>query len=345
MKVILYATNVHEGGGARLLDALISADAPALERLVVVDARYALPQTQRPDVRIRRVPATIYGRSRMEWDLKALARQADAVVCMGNLPPLFRLAPPVTLFLQNRLLLDAPLKGYEPKVKLRIAVERLWLRMRVRNARNVVVQTVAMQRAVQQTLGVATHVVPFLPNLPAEAPSASLAGDKRKFDFLYVSSGLPHKNHLRLVESWRLLAQQNIRPSLCLTVSRAAHADLCRRLDEAIANDRLDITNLGDLPPKRVQALYHEARALIYPSLTESFGLPLFEAAAAKMPIIAAELDYVRDALDPAQTFDPRSPVSIARAVKRQLNIPDNKAAPCGAAEFLRVVLAGSRST
>ncbi|MGH8848481.1 MAG: glycosyltransferase, partial [Polaromonas sp.] len=40
-------------------------------------------------------------------------------------------------------------------------------------------------------------------------------------------------------------------------------------------------------------------------------------------PILASELDYVRDVCSPVQTFDPASPVSIARAVKRFLAVPE----------------------
>ena len=72
-------------------------------------------------------------------------------------------------------------------------------------------------------------------------------------------------------------------------------------------------------------ALYANSRALIFPSKSESFGLPLVEAANMGLPIIAAELDYVRDVCIPVQTFDPDSPVSIARAVRRFLSAPE----PC----------------
>ena len=64
--------------------------------------------------------------------------------------------------------------------------------------------------------------------------------------------------------------------------------------------------------------------ALIYPSKIESFGLPLIEADAMNLPIIAAELDYVRDICSPTQTFDPNSSISIARAIMRFLNIKND---------------------
>jgi hypothetical protein len=39
--------------------------------------------------------------------------------------------------------------------------------------------------------------------------------------------------------------------------------------------------------------------------------------------VIAAELDVVRDILDPAQTFDPLSPISMARAVMRFMRVEE----------------------
>ena len=45
--------------------------------------------------------------------------------------------------------------------------------------------------------------------------------------------------------------------------------------------------------------------------------LPLLEAARAGVRIVASERDCVRDVCRPHETFDPESPVSIARAVAR----------------------------
>ena len=59
------------------------------------------------------------------------------------------------------------------------------------------------------------------------------------------------------------------------------------------------------------------SKALIFPSKYESFGLPLIEASKMHIPIIASELDFVRDVCNPIQTFDPNSAISIARAINR----------------------------
>ncbi len=85
--------------------------------------------------------------------------------------------------------------------------------------------------------------------------------------------------------------------------------------------------------------LYLRAGALIYPSFSESLGLPLLEAQAAGLPVLASERDYVRDLLEPDETFDPASPLSIARAVKRHPGRPEAPLKMLNASQFRDVIL------
>jgi glycosyltransferase involved in cell wall biosynthesis len=97
----------------------------------------------------------------------------------------------------------------------------------------------------------------------------------------------------------------------------------------------LKIWNEGALSHSEVLSLYNSIDALIYPSTFESFGLPLIEARQAGLRVLAPEMDYVRDVLDPEQTFDPQSPVSIARAVKRFLGVAEYPLPLIDAREFI----------
>ena len=57
------------------------------------------------------------------------------------------------------------------------------------------------------------------------------------------------------------------------------------------------------------------------------------------MPVLASEMDYVRDVLDPEQTFDPISVTSIARAIKRFMGVFEQPLPLQNATEFLNHVL------
>jgi glycosyltransferase involved in cell wall biosynthesis len=54
---------------------------------------------------------------------------------------------------------------------------------------------------------------------------------------------------------------------------------------------------LTGLPDGAVASLLLGARALLFPSLAEGFGLPLVEAAALGTPVIASDLPVIREVL------------------------------------------------
>jgi glycosyltransferase involved in cell wall biosynthesis len=337
MKLIVHAPNLHQGGGrALLVPLLVAAEGQSMQ--AILDARLGLPHGF-PESRVAmRVAPSLMGRVAAERRLRELAGADDTVLCFGNLPPLFPVRGRVILFLQNRYLLTRRrLSGFGLGTRLRITAERRWLRARVKAATDVIVQSPSMAREAKRELGVTARVLPFIPGtLPAPAPAPALRTPR--YDFLYVASGEPHKNHRALVEAWRILALEELRPGLCLTLDPAIDQGLLSWIEAQAQASQLRIENAGPLSRDALEQLYGQAGALVYPSEFEAFGLPLIEAAAAGLPILAPELDYVRDVTTPAQTFDPTSPVSIARAVKRHLGKDENPARLLTPAAFLRAL-------
>jgi glycosyltransferase involved in cell wall biosynthesis len=243
------------------------------------------------------------------------------------------------LFLQNRYLCEpVPFGGFGIAVRLRIGVERLWLRRRLANVSRVIVQTPSMRESVLRHLRTDAAVVAFAADAGARAEPRPAARPPAK-RFLYPASADPHKNHAALIEAWRRLRAEGIEAELHLTLPR--HVPMAREVERRAQREGLSIVNHGEVEPSRMRELYALADALIFPSLRESFGLPLAEAQAAGLPIIAAERDYVRDVAEPAQTFDPASAVSIARAVRRFMGAPEPPAPIISAAAFIERLLAG----
>jgi glycosyltransferase involved in cell wall biosynthesis len=255
----------------------------------------------------------------------------------------------VVVFVQNRLLIgECDYTAYAPRTAARLMAERFVARaFRVRVHRYFV-QTPSMARELEQwwrpsrrgNAMPAVEIVPFaaMKSMPDEGEVRNAYAE---WDFVYVADGLAHKNHRRLFESWSLLAAQGLRPTLALTLS-ARDLALKREVQRLRTQEALQIVDLGELPQTRVMALYRSARALIFPSLSESFGLPLIEAKHCGIPIIASERDFVRDVCRPVQTFDPLSPVSIARAVCRFLGEDDAPVVRVEPAMFWRELLTDS---
>lgn len=333
-KVIVHAPNVHCGGGLVLLRSLLAASHSSV-KWIQLDRRIDPQLSSTIHVDAHYVDPRLVSRFKAEWRLWKKAEKGDIVLCFHGLPPVWSLRAQVVVFLQNRLLVTQNIpKGYPIKTYIRLLVERMMLRFLSSNIDKVIVQTPSMARDVRRVLGSAIDIVvtPFAPILEQRP-----VFDKRKFDFVYVAGDEAHKNHSVLLEAWRLLAESGVKPSLAITVP--VNSSLARAVTKKSALSHLNITNLGHLQFRQIVELYGSSSALIYPSTVESFGLPLVEASQYGLAILAPEMDYVRDVVEPVQTFDPRSPVSIARAVKRYLDVSDPPLTIKTSREFLAEVV------
>jgi len=75
---------------------------------------------------------------------------------------------------------------------------------------------------------------------------------------------------------------------------------------------------LGFVPDEDFAALYTAARALIFPSFHEGFGIPPLEAMACGTPVIAANRPAIPEVVgDAALLIDPESPESLRAALRK----------------------------
>ncbi len=334
MRLVLHAPNIHQGGGLVLLSELITV-VPA-KSFLILDVRIGIPLDKLKAFDVYFVKPTIWSRFKAEWKLKFTAGKSDKVLCFGNLPPLFSLKADVTLFLQNRFTIDNSvfLKGFSRRIRARITLERGWFLLRKKNVERFIVQSKSMQKIVRSVLGCDAKVLPFPKHISSVSQDV-VSDNIKEIDFVYIATGEPYKNHEKLILAWVELAGCGIFPSLYLTVNKNTHPSLCSWIEEISLKHNLKLTNLGFVPREEILSLYQKATALIFPSLVESFGLPLVEADQLGLPIIASELDYVRDVVCPKETFNPESTISIVRAVRRFLCRPEPATPLLAAEEFI----------
>lgn len=332
--MIVHAPNIHQGGGKVLLLAL-TTNSP-LPILFHHDSRLS----DLPDLPIgshsTAFAPSILSRLIAELCLMRRARVGQVVLCMGNLPPLFPNRGNCLVFLQNCFLADQDLdtSRFSRMVRLRIAIERFWLRRFHRNCR-FVVQSESMALALYKTVGISASVVPFISSPESSYPvNTGQSKHCPQFDFIYPASGEPHKNHDTLFAAWVILAQQGIFPSLRLTLDNLTFS----RFQPTIEKHNLQVIN-APYASSELESAFRSARALLFPSLCESFGLPLKEAQNFGLAVLASERDFVRDQINPEQSFDPTSALSLARAVRRYLEVPSVTPQLLTPAEFWSVVL------
>lgn len=316
MRLIIHAPNINSGGGKMLIvDLLKHVDQTVI---LLVDARFDRLAKLNKNIEVIRVKPNLYSRLAAEFHLMRLCKRDDIVLCFGNLPPLLPVPGHVTTYVQNRYLVDSQAGSFNfTRQGLKIFIEKIWLKYFLRNSA-VFVQTETMKLLTEKALKTQVRIMPFFPSDFVIKKQKA----EQKYDYLYVATGEGHKNHRRLINAWLLLAGNNIYPSLRLTLCKIRDKALLSWIEQQARVHQLNIVNEPVLQD-RVSDLYAEAGALIYPSLFESFGLPLLEAKANNLPIIASERDYVRDVIIPDYTFDPTSGRSIFRAVLRYEGIEE----------------------
>lgn len=155
--------------------------------------------------------------------------------------------------------------------------------------------------------GLAPLVAP-LGVTPAAPDAAALPFRPGPPYFLALGTIEPRKDHALLLDVWdrfhATLPEAGI-PRLVIAGRRGwRNGDVFRRLDSAPFIGRT-VIEANDLPDGAVAALLRGAAALLAPSRAEGFGLPVLEAAAAGVPVIAVDLPVTRELLGDWPVYAP----------------------------------------
>ena len=73
---------------------------------------------------------------------------------------------------------------------------------------------------------------------------------------------------------------------------------------------------VGGVPLEETVHFYRAADVFVYPSLNETFGLPILEAMACGCPVVTSDISAMPETAGGAAVLaDPKDPASIARAI------------------------------
>lgn len=141
-------------------------------------------------------------------------------------------------------------------------------------------------------LPLATVAWPGITAMPAMSQPASAEST-----FVVLGTIEARKNHAVLLELWRRMIDATDGkpvPQLVIVGRRGWQAErVFARLDSGEFGDR--VLEVGPVDDRRLTELLATTRALLFPSHAEGFGIPLVEALAAGVPVIASDLATFRE--------------------------------------------------
>jgi hypothetical protein len=184
-----------------------------------------------------------------------------------------------------------------------------------------IVQTDIVEKSLINQFPQLKHLISVLP-MPADKiyESASIRNlNNSKLECFYPASFYTHKNHEIIFEF-----AKNITDSL-----KKIHISITIEKNNNYFSNNEFITNLGPLTKDEVFNKYAQVDVLLFPSLKESYGLPLIEAMKMNLYIVCADLPYARWLCgDQAKYFNPYDTSSLKLALEEVIYDKNNSIKP-----------------
>jgi glycosyltransferase involved in cell wall biosynthesis len=139
----------------------------------------------------------------------------------------------------------------------------------------------------------------------------------RKPFVLFVSSLWPYKNCDGLLRAWALARGELGDRSLAI-VGPGRDEKYLAGLHSLAAELGIsgDVVFVGGVPLEETVSFYQAADVFVYPSLNETFGLPILEAMACGCPVVTSDTSAMPETAGGAAVLsNPKDPASIARAI------------------------------
>ena len=312
---LIDATYINETGGKTLLNYIIDRlIEKGLEKkfYFILDDRL---KSNYPKINFEFIKAS--EKNRLKF-YKKTNNKFSKVFCFANVPPPLKLNIETYIYFQNDLLIDLKETDFSLFKKSIFLIKRLYIKLKDRSNYNWIVQTELIKEKLNNKIVKDKSRIQVLPFYFDDFKE--LKNHKQTNSFLYVSGFLPHKNHVRLIKAF-VIAAENQKENIFLNLTLKSENFIHLMKSFAKIPSNLIIENLGILDLEEINLVYEKNQNLIFPSLKESFGLPLIEATLKNLNVISSNLDYVSYVIEPTLIFNPLDIEDISNSILKTLTL------------------------
>jgi glycosyltransferase involved in cell wall biosynthesis len=335
-KVAIDASSAGSGGAIRYLSKIcpsLGEASPETTFYLIARSsqRSRLPSLPPNFRRIGMPESTRFRPYRLWWlqfILPKILRQLDIDVLLGSSDVTStRSFCPLLLVIHNYNPFSPMTKRiWDRKTRVRLALQRKVVRGSARRADQVVFVSEWSRQAMSPSLGISLekstviyHGVDDSFGTPLEREAASQT--ENPF-ILVVSVVLEHKNLVRLVEAYDQLLQSLDQKLDLVIAGPIGSVKLYQTLQLFLEQRGLtnNVRFLDSITSDELLVLYHQAELMVFPSLEETFGLPLIEAMAVGLPVVVSRASAIPEVCgDAARYFDPQDVADMTRAISAVL--------------------------
>jgi glycosyltransferase involved in cell wall biosynthesis len=145
---------------------------------------------------------------------------------------------------------------------------------------------------------------------------------KKQSYYIYISTIQPRKNLLRLMQAFSIYLKKHDKGEQLILIGKKGWlSDEIYQYPKELGLEKR-IVFLGYVPTDDVVALLNGAKALVYPSLFEGFGLPILEAYACNCPVLTSNVSSMPEVAGKgAVLVDPENIKEIADGLEQFNNL------------------------
>lgn len=328
--VLIDAVHINDGGGKVLLDYLISEiEKTKLRIYYLLDSRIEdnIPKVKDENI-VHFIKASFITRYLF---YKSNNKKFSTVLCFGNLPPYVKIHCKVYTYFHQQMFIKIPAE-INVQIKSLLRIKQVILNSVKENTDAWIVQSPLLKEQLASKYKIDTTnilIIPFYPPFQEKKKDGSFV-KRVQNSYIYVSDATPNKNHKRLINAFCSFYDQYKVGTLALTVSKRFLE--ITSLIESRKADGYPIENLGFIERNSLSRIYQSKEFLVFPSLSESYGLGIVEAIENGCKVIGADLPYLYAVCKPSLSFDPQDQESIKSAfgnsigeVKPSISLTSNK--------------------
>lgn len=305
--MIIEASQINSNGGIVLLELLLKNLRYSNSKIIVYIAYKAVYdrlknyRSDAIDLKLTTPAATFF----------RYMRHREKVLFFCNLPPFVKNRNSV-YYVHNLFYVNKPRWSSDDssfRLNLRKYIYYIWIKLFINKVEVIGCQTTEMQRLLKLNFRRSALLLPFYEEIKFDSTPC-----KKEFDFFYPASSDSHKNNVRLLKAVAK-ALEHVKFKIALTID-GRNPQLLKMIDQINSSyNEHPILNLGVLSHEEVLNVYSRTKALLFPSLKESLGLPLIEANQLGLKVLVSDLPYAHDVLLNPVTFDPKEVDSIMSVI------------------------------
>jgi glycosyltransferase involved in cell wall biosynthesis len=302
---IIYAAGIHSGGGLFVINYL-KKKMKASEDIIYLDERLKKDHFfNKFEVVI--IKNNFFSKVYSEFKIKKqINKGIKEIVFLNGLPPIFKYKSNVITYFQNANILNFTNRFDK------IISSNLLRSLKFFFFKKNVNKWVVFSKSAEEQLKKFIHKG-IICKEKIHIQIGKREREKKIYDFIYPANGGSHKNHKNLIEAFIILSKLKIFPKLLITLDKV---DIIKfKIAYFSKKFKLKIINKPNNNRDKFLKNYNKSKALIFPSYSETLGLPLMEAQKFGIDILASNRNFAKEYTSKERLFNPNHPKDIANTI------------------------------